>query len=404
MLILGLTLLLAQPPAGPVLSRTEGQLTPLPVTQIDDRPGVANLDAPRRVSLAFAEPMPVRDVLLLLVRDTPFSIAFDPDINGTFIGELKEVTLRQAIDAVLTPRGFDYDVRGTLIRVFVRRTDTRLFDLNVLNVQRTWQRTVSSGDGTTLTSVSGRVDPLDDIEKGIESLLSPSGRAHVDRRSGLAQVTDFPDRLDRVGLYLEALQIRAGRQIRLQGRVLEVTLRDKPSVDWKAVRQELGLPASSAAAGITASDAASIQEALSAQGDVRVLATPDVTAMNNEAAVLRVGTPDVSSFTLTVIPQISSDGFVQLSVSPSWAERAGMRQSDGHTVPAMRVSEADTVARVTDGYTVLLAGLPGGADATKPGGFGAIFGTQPKPARPAELIVLLTPTVIPPAAPAAGSR
>lgn len=385
-----------QPPAG--------QLPALPVTQIDDRPRAADLDAPRRVSVSFAEPVPLRDVLLLLVRDTPFSLALDPEATGTFIGELKEVTLRQAFDAVLAPRGLHYDVQGTLIRVFVRRAETRLFDLNVLNVHRGWQRTVSSADGTTLAASAGNPDPLDDIERGIESLLSSSGRAHVDRRSGVVQVTDDVERLDRVGLYLEALQIRASRQVRLEGRVLEVRLKDRESIDWRAVRQRLGLAPASAAAGI-AGDLGSIQDALAAQGEVRVIATPDVVAMNNEPAMLRTGTPDVSWLTLTVIPQISSDGIVQLSVSPSWSERAGTRQEDGHAVAAMRVSEADTVARVADGHTVLLAGILGTAEGTKPaGGIGALFGAPARQLLHTELVVLLTPTVITPAPIAAGAR
>jgi type II secretory pathway component GspD/PulD (secretin) len=291
-----------------------------------------------------------------------------------------------------------------MIHVFARHAETRLFDVNALNLHRSWQRTLGTGDGTTLASSSGGRDPLDDIEKGVESLLSPSGRAHLDRRSGLVQVTDDADRLDHVALYLEALQIRASRQVRLQGRVLEVRLGDRASIDWRAVRQKLGLAPVSAEAGITG-DLEAIQDALALQGEIRVLATPDVIAMNNEPAVLRAGTPDVSWLMLTVIPQISPEGIVQLGVSPSWSERAGTRQENGHFVATMHVAEVDTVARVTDGRTVLLAGLLGTAEATKPaGGFGAVFGAPAKQTLHTELVVLLTPTVVTPAAIAAGSR
>ena len=275
-----LTLILALAlQAGPASRQEPAQrLAPMPVTEIDDRPRSADLDAPRRVSLSFAQPVPIGEVLLLLVRDTPFSLSLDPDATGTFIGQLKEVSLRQAVEAVLAPRGLDYAVRGTLISIFVRRTDTRLFDLNVVNVHRGWQRTIASSDGTSLASMAGQPDPLDDIQKGIESLLSPAGRAHVDRRSGLAQVTDYADRLDRIGLYLEALQIRAARQVRIESRLLEVTLKDRPSIDWGTVRQKLGL-ASSTSAGIAARDLASIQDALAGQGELRVLASSYVLAM-----------------------------------------------------------------------------------------------------------------------------
>ena len=48
-----------------------------------------------------------------------------PRRQGTFAGELKDVTLRQAIESVLTPNGLSYDLDGAVIRVFPRRTETQ---------------------------------------------------------------------------------------------------------------------------------------------------------------------------------------------------------------------------------------------------------------------------------------
>ena len=73
----------------------------------------ADLDGPRRVSLTISRPMPLRDLLLLLVNGTPLSLVNDEAVDGTFIGDLKDLTMRQALEAVLFPRGLDYDVQGT---------------------------------------------------------------------------------------------------------------------------------------------------------------------------------------------------------------------------------------------------------------------------------------------------
>ena len=48
-----------------------------------------------------------RDLLLLLVRGRSLSLVPDPGVSGTFIGELKNVTVRQA-SASLCPLGLDY--------------------------------------------------------------------------------------------------------------------------------------------------------------------------------------------------------------------------------------------------------------------------------------------------------
>ena len=129
-------------------------------------------------------------------------------------------------------------------------------------------------------------------------------------------------------------------------------------------------------------DSAAIQRALASQGDVELLAAPDLLALNNEPAVVRATTP-ASSLTLTVVPQISADGVVQLSVSPSWS--SGAADANGAR------ADADTVVRVANGSTAVIAGLlrsavlPNGAPSAR------------------ELVVLLTPTVVSPgaAAPAA---
>src|SRR3954462_2286012 len=69
----------------------------LPVTQLDPGAFVATLDSPRRLSLQFSEPRPLPEVLRLLMEGTPFSLAMDADVTGTFRGELKQLTLRDAL-------------------------------------------------------------------------------------------------------------------------------------------------------------------------------------------------------------------------------------------------------------------------------------------------------------------
>src|SRR5689334_3196541 len=84
-------------------------LPPLPLTQLDDRAISAELDN-RTFSLTFAQPVAINDVLLLLVRGTSLSVVPDPSISGSFIGDLKAVTVRQALGLILRPLGLDFSV------------------------------------------------------------------------------------------------------------------------------------------------------------------------------------------------------------------------------------------------------------------------------------------------------
>ena len=394
-----------QQPASPPSRGAPGaqQLPPLPVTEIDASAAAA-LDSARHLTLTFAEPRPIEDVLRLLVAGTPFSLAIDPDATGAFRGELRDLTLREALTTLLTPLGLDFTLERTVIHITHHRTDTRQFDLNVLDVRRTLQRSTgpASGDplagraAATLTSTAPADDVLGAIGEGVQALLSEAGHVHIDRRAGLATVTDYPERLDRVALYLETLQTNSSREVRLQAQAFEVTLYTAASIDWRAVREKLGVPSATPVAGL-AGDPAALRAALAAQGDLRTLWAPEVTTVNNEPALMRIDTPDLASLTLTVVPQISSDGVVQLAVAHTWEEHASGEHRDGFlkSTPTRRVSEADTVTRLTSGTAMLLAGVIRPVRIPKAAtGAAALFGAQPTQDGYAELVVLLRPTIV----------
>ena len=86
--------------------------------------------------------MAINDVLLLLVRGTNLSVVPDPSISGSFIGDLKSVTVRQALGLILQPLGLDFTVDGGVIRVFRREPETRLFAVDYVAAERTGEASV----------------------------------------------------------------------------------------------------------------------------------------------------------------------------------------------------------------------------------------------------------------------
>lgn len=407
----------------PAPQAPQGDLSTLPVTQLADR-AAADLDGPRRIALSLARPMPLRDMLMLLVNGTPFSLVVDDAVEGAFTGDLKDLSMRQALEAVLFPRGLDYEVEGSLIRVSAHKPETRLFSVDFLDQRRTWQRTTGGSGGSgpdASVTTSGGSDRLEDVASGVRALLSESGRVHVDRGAGLVQVTDFSERLERIGVYLEAVQARALRQVRIEARVFEVTLSDAAAmgIDWRAAGVGAALAGgASVARGTTVTDAGALMTALGEQGAVAMLASPQIVAMNNEPALMRVGTRDVvfetvaaagraqrttasgtvlEGLTLLVTPQMAGDGSVQLSVAPSYAEKTGEVKSSGGSRPRLRVSEADTVLRLRIGETAVMSGFLRERTRTKPGvGLASYFGAESHETVKAELVILLTATVLPP--------
>jgi len=171
-----------------------GQLAVLPLTQLDERGPSADLDN-RTFTLTFAQPVPIKDLLLLLVRDTNLSIVPDPAIEGSFIGELKNVTVRQALDSALPPLGLAYRDDGAFVRVFRREPETRIFNINYIATERSGTSNVSGGGtGPAAPSSVGvstvtRTDLFGDLTKGVQTLLSEHATFNLDRKAGLLQVT-----------------------------------------------------------------------------------------------------------------------------------------------------------------------------------------------------------------------
>jgi type II secretory pathway component GspD/PulD (secretin) len=176
-------------------------------------------------------------------------------------------------------------------------------------------------------------------------------------------------------------------------------------------------------AALNVKDFAGLLGALATQGRVNVVATPQVNALNNEPAIMRVGTHDVffkttsqvdaatgrvlqtteepqaiiEEWVLSVTPQISSDGMINLSITPSVTERTGEAVSrSGETVPILSVREADTLVRVHENETVVIAGLMD-ERTSKDRSKGGLFRRDVRAKRKTDLVILLTPTIMTPA-------
>jgi type II secretory pathway component HofQ len=367
-----LTVAVVSAPAGAQTTRTPA-LPPLPLTQLDDRALSAELDN-RAFSLTFAQPVAINDVLLLLVRGTALSVVPDPSISGSFIGDLKSVTVRQALGLILRPLGLDFTVDGSVIHVFRREPETRLFAVDYAASERTGETSIGidpaarAGGSYARVTTSVKADVFADISRGVQGLLSNRGTFNVDRKAGLVQVTDFPERLDRVGAYLEAVSTRVLRQVQIEARVVEVELSGEkvPTLDWTGLRQTR--------------DSEKVMAALAAQGTVTILAAPRLVVLNNEPGILKA-----EGLTIAVTPQIAEDAIVTLSLSP--------------VVATPQSLQADMIARVADGETIVVAGIGREREVrerkssnTSGGWFGRSTVVTKKHV---ELVVLLTPRIVP---------
>jgi type II secretory pathway component GspD/PulD (secretin) len=230
---------------------------------------------------------------------------------------------------------------------------------------------------------------FDDVTKGVQTLLTRTASFNVDRKAGLLQVTDFPERLDRVSLYLDAVQDRVHRQVQIDALIIEVEPNDEKAmgVDWTALAAQItgaATPAQRAAprrslTGLRVTDLAQLMSLLAEQGTVVTIASPRMLTMNNEPSIVRT-----DGVVFTVTPQIATDSIVTLSVSP--------------VMTAPVVAETDMLARVADGETLVISGFTRDRETRERkavGITGGWFGRGTVVTRKrVEMIILLTPRIV----------
>src|SRR5207248_8609140 len=148
---------------------------------------------------------------------------------------------------------------------------------------------------------------LADIKTALASLKSGEGKIIFTDMAGIIFATDFPRNLDQSGIYLETIQTAVHRQVIIEAKVLEVRLDDSSQfgVNWTALIGN-ALKIEQPFTGVsgfkitgTLKDATAVINALSTQGAVKVLSSPMISALNNQPAIMRVGTQDIFFNTTT---------------------------------------------------------------------------------------------------------
>jgi MSHA biogenesis protein MshL len=326
-------------------------------------------------------------------------------------------------------------------------------------------------------NTSSQADFWSELQATLASIVGDgAGRSIVvDRHAGLVIVRAMPGELRDVEAYLGRAQGNMQRQVILEAKVIEVELSDsfQSGIDWAAISKSrnfsigtssvvngtrgtssisadddvlvtTGLDVSNEAfanlfaVGSSSSTFGALITLLNTQGDAQVLSSPRVSTVNNQKAVIKVGTDeffvtDISSDTVTgtggttsnpnltltpffsgialdVTPQISAEGNVILHIHPSVSRVVDQQKiitlgGEEFDLPLAysTVRESDSVVKAKNGEVIVIGGLmqtitndqdggvPGASDVPF---FGNLFKQKRNLNRRSELVILLRPVVV----------
>jgi len=345
---------------------------------------------------------PASQVFMAIVSGTRYSMVVHPEVRDAISVNLKDVTVLEALETMRDLYGYEYLVQGNRITVLPITMQTRVFKVNYIQAQRVGRSEVrvSSGSITDAPTSPASVAPgapatggavgglpqrltessrvttstdsnfWGDIAKSVTAILGGGeGRnVIVNPQSGVIVVRGLPAELRSVESFLKAMQLIVERQVVLEAKIIDVTLREgaEAGINWAAFRDgntravggvvrpgttigntgQLTTPtnllpdgsidpasaltatlgaAASLAAGVGAPGAvfglalqtdnfAALLAFLETQGTVNVLSSPRVATINNQKAVLKVGQDD---FFVTNVSTTSTTSGTSTTISPT---------------------------------------------------------------------------------------
>ena len=314
------------------------------------------------------------------------------------------------------------------------------------------------------------------LDQLVEAVGSSSDRLIVNREAGLVTVIATQSLQKTVRRYLNKIESSLARQVLIEATVIEVNLNDehRKGVDWslfagddenttdsfggtglswsqrlhgqsfpESINGPQSVPSSLLRIGGSRSGIGSLSatvDLLDQFGDVRILSRPQIIAMNNQSAVLKVVDNrvyfsveiernsrneelEVSTQTrihtvpiglvMNVIPFITEDQRIVLNVRPSISRILGFADDPNpelslggvqNSVPEIQVREMESVLSVASGETVVIGGLMQEVSSYNDRGvpgvgnlplIGKLFGRISSSRSKSELLVFLKPSIMP---------
>jgi MSHA biogenesis protein MshL len=509
-----------------------GMLPPLTVAL----PSQENGNGENRFDLSVVN-APAAQVFMAIVTGTKYNMLVGPEVTGTITVNLKDVTVREALESIRDLYGYEFSIKGSRIAIQPNTLRTQVFQVNYLASIRSGEsqlRVTSSaittsgsstpgtggapipaGTGTTGTQTNNpptshvttntQSNFWRELEDQLKIIVPTEGGRNVvvNKTSGVVLIRAFPNEMRSVEQYLKATKIMVERQVMLEAKILEVYLKKEyqAGINWasfngntsvgvvspgtsirprgpysiyesdltgnivgmggniissSAVTQQPGSGVHTAAGtlGTVVASAlgkgfvglafqtanfAALLNFLETQGSISVLSSPRIATLNNQKAVLKVGTdelyvtnvttttttntgggsvstpsltlqPYFSGISLDVTPQIDDEGNIILHVHPAISvveekqKRIDLGTMGNYQLPlaSSRVNETDSIVRVQDGSIVAIgglmteghigdrSGLPGTLNSTA----GALAGQRGSLSTKRELVILLKPTII----------
>ena len=424
--------------------------------------------------------VPVTELLFALARDAQVNIDIAPGLSGLVTMNAVEQTLPQLLQRIARQAGLRYVVEDDNILISPDEPYFHTYRIDYLNMARDTSHVVQVGtqiagagnnaegggsnNSTTTIGTTMSNHFWANLVENVTAILSADGAATENiviphPESGVLTVKATAAQHELLRKLIDETLTNANRQVLIQATIVEVSLTDQfqAGIDWQVLNQSGLAGFDLMTKTITANplNAASLfslsyddsdadqDRALSAAvellqefGDVSVLSSPQIMALNNQSAILKVVdnvvyfeveqesnvTQGVAANTfetvvktvpvgivMTITPHIRANDSIILNIRPSisrinrFVNDPNPALSINSPVPEIRVREMESMLQLQDGEIAVMGGLMQddnrGNDNAIPGLsrvplLGNAFKTVLREYRKTELVIFLRPLIV----------
>jgi type IV pilus assembly protein PilQ len=387
----------------------------------EERSGMDKTYTGQKISLDFKD-ADIKNVFRLLAEVSGLNMVVTSDVNRRVTLRLVEVPWDQALDLIIATNGLEKEQLGNVIRIST--ADALKGERDKLIAAKESREKLDPMQTLYFTLNYARAK---DLEPKIRPLMSkrPDAALVIDDRSNTIMVRDIQKSVDDVSTMIGRLDSRTP-QVQIESNLVETT----PSFS-RALGMELdslfndgriitssrfiaGSPFTGSAQGIAdqlivpnsgfrfgyfANNVRAVLSAAENEGNIKIISRPSVVTLNNVPStikserILRIALPASTNIAsgsgaaagtavatekipvginLTVVPQVSSDGFVLLNIkvkSSSIANSPTVTGGVAGVVPFDELNrEAEANVLVKDGETIVIGGILKDTDANATGG------------------------------------
>jgi MSHA type pilus biogenesis protein MshL len=384
--------------------------------------------------------VPVDKLLFALARDADLNIDIHQDIKGTVTLNAINQTLPQLLARIAKQVDLRYQIEDNYLTISPDRPYVRLYTVDYVNLSRNSRSEVSvstqiisdfntvggqtgggeQGENNSTTQITNESNNQfwKTLETNIQAILASESNTDekqaaqviVNAESGVLTVRATHQQHQQIQRFLDKVIASIQKQVLIEATIAEVRLSDQyqAGIDWQRISGDFSYTQSMLGGNIRGApfysfgynnsdsrfgNVSANVRLLEQFGNVKVLSSPKVMALNNQTAILKV-VDNIVYFTtevqinetetrsretytteintvpvglvLSVTPQISQNDVVMLNIRPTISRVIDFKNDPNpalaaadtvNRIPEIQVREIESILKINNGDIAVIGGL-----------------------------------------------